>query len=207
MPDIRTIINAPGGTVAIAGGRHLHHTAKPLVTAITQSLLDQGFNLAVGCCKGVDETVIANIIYAEAAPVAKRLTIYSAFGDCEPTPSITAVDILTEAGKAGAKLVWNCSRTLTIPVAARLARRTDFMLRQPTAALVTIWTRPESKGTALACRTAINRHIPTLAFTTWGWGEPPPHDYPGSWERIPTLSEPWHTGWIWAPSENLFGGS
>jgi hypothetical protein len=192
LPDLAPAV------VGFAGGRALQSEHGIVIAGIVRSLLRWKFRLAVGCAIGADEFAIATM---EHFRKAQHCTIYASFGRDGTGKIATSSRIIGEAEAAGAEVHWLAGGPAHIPPRARLIRRTETMICSGIVALVSVWTRPDSKGTARACQIAAQQGIPVVAFEAFG--DCPRPIGPGCWRSISASSRLWARGWRWMPEAGL----
>lgn len=139
--------------VAVAGARSLPARFAPAVQRVAVALSGAGFELAVGCCVGVDELVLSS------AP-APSLRVFAQFsrsgaGACR----LSAVAAVQSAAASGAVVSWSAGGCAAAPLRSRLAARTRAVVRAADAAAVVIFARAASRGSLLAAKCAAARGL------------------------------------------------
>jgi hypothetical protein len=117
--------------VMVCGSRILPSSAVPLVGSAVSALLSAGSVLAVGCSAGADAAAVSSVVAAGAAP---RLQVWAAFGPVSPpwraarysapgACSSSSVPVVASALLAGAAVRWWAGGPASVPLRARLVRR------------------------------------------------------------------------------------
>jgi hypothetical protein len=150
--------------VAFCGSRLLSSSASLLVSRVVRSVVAGGRGVAVGCCSGADSLVLASALALPSAPLAVfAVGAPSGSGFCSfsaPLPLLLS---------AGAAVRWCSGGPSSVPLAARLARRSLACVgfaagSGPGAGLVCFGLSALSRGSLLACRAAASAGLPVFSF-------------------------------------------
>ena len=161
----------PQGPVLFGGSRALQ--SSPSIQLVLALVLHRGASVQVGCCVGADALVINSAVSLGAAG---RLSISSAFaqgggGSC----FLSAVSAVAAAAAAGASVSWLAGGPLSVPLPARLSRRSQAALAGASCA---VFFQPGSGSLAVAAH-AVAARLPVFAFCSTT-PQPIP-GYPGAW--------------------------
>lgn len=185
------------GVVAVAGSRRLPPGAAGLVARAAVALCGSGFGLSVGCCRGADALALS----AVAGLWSGRVACLAAFAPCGAGASpFSAVAAVRRAASLGVAVSWLAGGSLSLPLAARLARRTRAVVAQASAGCVLFLASPASRGSRLAAGCAVARGLPVLAFPLAFPGGALPSLGAGSW-RPSGLPGLWAAAWCWVPDQ------
>ncbi len=113
--------------VMLCGSRSLPY-GLPLVGQVSGALLGAGSVLAVGCATGADAAVVSSVVAAGAATRLKLLAVGGASG-AGFAGRWSAVAGVHAAVAAGASVTWWAGGSASVPVRARLARRSLACVR------------------------------------------------------------------------------
>ena len=148
-------------TFAIAGSRSLHPDFTVLVAKICSLIISSGHGIVVGCATGADAAVLG-----AGLPVS-RVRCLAAFdkgprfdGAC----GVSAVNAVAAHAEAGGEVIWLAGGSLSLPLIVRLSNRTRAVIGAATNGLVVFFDSPQSHGSSLAARFAVNRGLPVFAF-------------------------------------------
>jgi hypothetical protein len=184
--------------VAVAGSRTLPTAGAALVVRVASDLAAGGASLAVGCCSGAD----AALLSAVPGSVPPSLVhCFAAFGPGgEGAGQFSAVAAVQVFAASGGSVCWWAGGSASVPLRSRLAGRTRAVVGAADAGLVAFFGSPNSRGSLFACRLAVARGLPVLAFPV-GF---PPADLPllgaGSWVPFGGFG-----GYAWAEKQqNIF---
>lgn len=145
-----------GGVVAVAGSRALPAGGAALVAEAARVLAGSGCSLVVGCCRGADAVALS------AVPVS-RVRVLCAFGPAgEGAGPASAVSPVLAFAVAGGAVAWWAGGGLSVPLFARLARRTRAVVSRASSGLVLFPSSPESRGSWLAAELAVARGLPVV---------------------------------------------
>lgn len=182
------------GVVAVAGSRALPASGSALVVRVASELAAGGASFAVGCCAGADAALLSAVPGAVPPSLVRCLSAFGPGG--VGSGSASAVAQVLAFASLGGSVQWWAGGPAQAPLKARLAARTRSVLALANAGLVVFFASPGSRGSLLACRCAVARGLPVLAFPV---GFPPgklPPLGPGSWV-------PWGGcgGFAWAQNQ------
>lgn len=145
-----------GGVVAVAGSRALPAGGAVLVAEAARLLAGSGCSLVVGCCRGADAAAVS------AVPVAS-VRVLCAFGPAGQGagPASAVAQVLAFAVSGGA-VAWWAGGGASVPLFARLARRTRAVVSSASSGLVLFPSSPVSRGSWLAAELAVARGLPVV---------------------------------------------
>lgn len=186
--------------VAFVGSRSLSPRFAPQVAGALSSFLPS-HRIAVGCCIGLDEMVLAGLT---GAGLADRLAVFAAFGPAGAGAcAASAVGAVAAAAAAGARLrLWSGGGP-AVPLRARLSRRSAAVVRAaaaggPGSGLVAFLASPASVGSLAACRLAARSGLPVVAWSCGFPGPPPLLGAGGRWVPAQPAGF-WSDAWAWDP--------
>jgi hypothetical protein len=187
------LVGAAGGVVAVAGSRSLPPGGVQLVTGVARSLVAAGASLVVGCAVGADAAVVAAV-----PPAALRVLV--AFGPGRAGAwAGSAVSAVRAFAASGGSVSWWAGGGPAVPLRARLAARTRAVVAKASAGLVVFFGSPASRGSTLACRLAVGRGLPVVAFPLGLAPVQLPRLGCGSW--VPAGGAcGWVEAWVWLPT-------
>ncbi|WAK04601.1 hypothetical protein [Methylobacter sp. YRD-M1] len=175
------------GVVAVAGSRHLPASGSALLIRVASHLSAGGASLIVGCCSGADAALLAAVPSFLPPSLVRCLAAFGPGGVGSGPAS--AVSQVSAFAAAGGPVQWWAGGPASAPLRSRLADRTRAVIASANAGLVVFLGSPSSRGSLLACRCALSRGLPVLAF---------PVGFSGS--ELPSLG-----AGFWAPA-GQFGG-
>jgi hypothetical protein len=144
--------------VAFAGSRQISKDGAAVVAGVARAFAESGRSLVIGCCRGADAAVLS------AVP-ASFVRVFSAFGPAgEGAGPMSAVAPVLSFAAAGGAVVWWAGGGSSLPLSARLARRTRAVVACASAGLVLFPSSPHSRGSWLAAQLAVARGLPVVAF-------------------------------------------
>jgi hypothetical protein len=183
------------GVVAVAGSRSLSVQGAGLVSNVSRQLVANGCSLVVGCCVGVDQAVVSSGLQVST------VRVLSAFGPGGQGagPASAVVPVLAFA-HAGGSVSWWCGGGASVPLVVRLHKRTRAVVGAADAGLVAVFSSPSSRGTQLACRTAVARGLPVVAFPLGFPGHLLPSLGTGSWAPS-SAGGVWCGAWCWVSGQ------
>ncbi len=154
--------------VGFGGSKSLPRTAHPTGLASNViAALDPDVHIHVGCCVGVDEAIIQLCMSIDA-----EVSIYTSYGPQQEGASSTwsAVDTVQFAHVAGIHVTYWAGGHGGFR--SRVVARTRLVASKPgpTGAFIGFFDRPatKSRGTLLACRTALSYDSTIYAFPRTG---------------------------------------
>jgi len=155
------VFNRPG-IVAVAGSRALSPSGSALVVQITSDLAARGSSFMVGCCSGADAALLSAVPGSIPPSMVRCFAAFDSNG-LGVAPS-SAVDQVSSFSSAGGSVSWLAGGSVSLPLWVRLANRTKQVINSANAGLLVFFSSPRSRGSLLACRCAISRGIPIVAF-------------------------------------------
>lgn len=182
------------GTVAIVGSRTLPMCGLSLAALVAEGVWISGRAIVTGCCVGVDQAVM------RAACGSGQLTILAAFGQYgEGACTASARFHVQAAAIAGANVVWWAGGPETVPLGARLARRSQAVAAFGSGGLIAVMGSHGSVGSMHAVHQAVKLGRPVVAICA---GFRPRELYPvlgGVWSVIGELA-PGFIAASWEPA-------
>ncbi len=165
--------------VGFCGSRGL--SVGGLVSSVVSGALGRGSSLAVGCCVGVDASVVSAAVGAGAS---SRLRVFSAFGSSgRGAVSVSAVGPVGSAVASGASVSWWSGGRGS--VASRLRGRSLALVRFLSVSggsLVCFLGSASSLGSLLAVRAAVSSGVPVFVWVCGSFSLAPLGS--GSWVRV-----------------------
>jgi hypothetical protein len=148
--------------VAVAGSRALPASGAALVVRVASDLAAGGASLAVGCCSGADAALLAAV---PGSVPPSLVHCFAAFGPGgEGCGQFSAIAAVQAFAAAGGSMSWWAGGPASIPLRSRLAGRTRAVVGAADAGLVAFFGSPSSRGSLFACRCALARGLPVVAF-------------------------------------------
>lgn len=153
-------------SVYFGGSRSL--ASSPLLAQVVAAVLASGESVHVGCSAGADAQVIA---CAHRSASFQQVRVFAAFGAPVPSPalvgllfpgscSVSAVRVVQAWAQAGGSVSWLAGGSLSVPLAARLIRRSLAALA---GCSVAVFFTPGSGSLAVAAH-AVAAGVPVFAF-------------------------------------------
>jgi hypothetical protein len=172
-------------SVGFCGSRSLPVSAQPLVASVVSSVLSgSSARLVVGCSVGADALVLSSVPQSSLS----RVSVFAAFGfSGRGACSLSAVPVVTAAGRGGAFINWWSGGRLSVPLRLRLAKRSLALVRflaRRRSALVCFLASPKSRGSLLACRLAVRFGVPVFVFCVGFSPSRLPRLGRGSWSLV-----------------------
>lgn len=150
------------GVVAVAGSRGLSAAGSALLVRVVSDLAAGGAKFVVGCCSGADAALLAAVPGAVPPSLVRCLVAFGPGG--VDSGSSSAVAQVSAFAGFGGSVQWWAGGSISVPLRARLAARTRAVVHSANAGLVVLFASPHSRGSLLACRYALARGLPVLAF-------------------------------------------
>lgn len=173
--------------VFFGGGRGL--VSSPLVAPVVAAVLARGASVSCGCCVGADALVLSAVL---AQGATSRLRVQSAFSALGAGAwSGSAVSVVQACSAAGASVSWLAGGALSVPLRARLFRRSVAGLAGCSAAL---FFAPGSGSLAVAGQ-AVRLGVPVWVFCAVAPASP--RGCSGSWVAVRLLG---FGCWRWRPA-------
>lgn len=164
--------------VAFAGSRNLENSFYPLVGSVVSSVVSSNRLVSVGCCVGLDSAVLGCL------PVGSGSCFASfgcgGIGSC----SLSAVSVVSGFCGRGGSVSWWSGGGSSVALPVRLSARTGAVINSASVSAVVFFSSPNSIGSALACRLAVERGLPVFAFACGFAGSSLPLLGSGSWVRV-----------------------
>ncbi|NOR70656.1 MAG: hypothetical protein GQ532_13350 [Methylomarinum sp.] len=155
------MFNLPG-IVAVAGSRIIPASGSALIVQITSELAASGSSFVVGCCSGADAALLSAIPGSIPPSMVSCLAAFNSNG-IGAAPS-SAIDQVFKFSRSGGSVEWLAGGSLSVLPWVRLANRTKKVINSANAGLLVFFSSPRSRGSLLACRCAISKGIPVVAF-------------------------------------------
>ena len=183
-----------GGVVAVAGSRALPVGGAALVVEAARVLAGSGCSLVVGCCRGADVAVVS------AVPVAS-VRVLCAFGSAgEGAGPASAVGSVLAFAASGGSVAWWAGGRASVPLFARLARRTRAVVSSASSGLLLFPSSPVSRGSWLAAELAVARGLPVVVVPLGFSSSLLPSLGDGQWARA-NASGVFGGAWCWVASQ------
>jgi len=182
------------GVVAVAGSRALPTSGCALVVRITSEFAALGYSFVVGCCSGADAALLSAV--PSSIPPSMVLC-FAAFGyDGLGSAPSSAIDQVLNFSSAGGLVTWLAGGSVSLPLWIRLSNRTKQVINSANAGVLVFFSSPRSRGSLLACRCAVSRSLPVLAFPIGFPGSQLPILGYGSW--VPTINK---NSYLWVKNQ------
>lgn len=194
------MFNLPG-LVAVAGSRVLPAYGSALVVRVVADLAAGGASFVVGCCSGADAALLS-AVPGSVPPSLVRC--FAAFGPGGiGAGQFSAVAQVLAFARSGGAVQWWAGGPVSVPLRARLADRTRAVIASANTGLVVFFSSPNSRGSFLACRCAVLRGLPVVAFPLWFSDFNLPLLGAGSW--VTAGGGVWSSAYRWVSAEgNIF---
>jgi len=169
------------GVVAVAGSRALPASGSALLVRVASHFAAGGASFVVGCCTGADAALLSSVPGAVPPSLVHCL---AAFGpDGAGACSASATKAVFSFTAAGGSVTWWAGGAASVPLRSRLANRTRAVINSAGSGLVVFFSSPGSRGSVLACRCALKKGLPVLAFPIGFSGSKLPDFGGGSWVK------------------------
>lgn len=165
--------------VALAGSRVMPASGSALAVRVASDLAAGGASFVVGCCSGADAALLSAVPGFVPPSLVRCLAAFGP-GGVGAGPASAVAQVSAFAG-AGGSVQWWAGGPASVPLRARLANRTRAVVSSATAGLVVFFASPGSRGSLLACRCALARGLPVLAFAVGFSGSKLPALGAGAW--------------------------
>jgi hypothetical protein len=183
------------GVLAVAGSRTLPASGSALVVRVASDLAAGGASFVVGCCSGADAALLSAVPGFLPPSLMRCL---AAFGpDGMGAGPASAVAQVSAFAAAGGSVQWWAGGPASAPLRSRLADRTRAVIGSANAGLVVFFGSPSSRGSLLACRCAVAKGLPVLAFPVGFYGSKLPALGAGFWVPAGQFS-----GYFWAKNQH-----
>jgi hypothetical protein len=181
---------SPPGVVAVAGSRALPASGSALVARVVSDLAAGGASLVVGCCTGADAAVLSLV-----PPSLVRC--FCAFGaGGVGSGRFSAVGAVSAFAGSGGSVSWWAGGVAAVPLPVRLSARTRAVVASASVGLVVFFGSRWSRGSLLACRCAVARGLPVLAYPIGFAGSALPSLGVGAWVPVGGLG-----GFVWVSGQ------
>jgi hypothetical protein len=167
------------GVVAVSGSRVLPASGSALVVRVASDLAAAGASFVVGCCSGADAALLSAVPGSVPPSLVRCLAAFGPVGMGSGPAS--AVAQVSAFASLGGSVQWWAGGPAQVPLRARLAVRTRAVVNAAGSGLVVFFASPCSRGSLLACRCAVSRGLPVVAFPVGFPSEKLPPLGPGSW--------------------------
>jgi hypothetical protein len=125
-------------------------------------MASSGVSLAVGCCSGADAALLS-AVPGSVPPSLVRC--FAAFGPGGAgSGPFSAVASVQSFAASGGSVQWWAGGPASVPLRVRLADRTRAVIAAADRELVVFFGSPFSRGSLLACRCALARGLPVVAY-------------------------------------------
>ena len=187
--------------VMVCGSRSVSASARQLVGQVVSGLLSEGCSLVVGCATGADEAALSAAL---SAGCVSQVRVFAAFGPGGPGACRwSAVSTVARFVEAGGQVSWWAGGKASVPLSVRLPRRTRVAVAA-SSCLVAFFSSPGSRGSRLACRSAVRNGKPVVALPLGFPGAKLPNLGAGEWQPSGKAGI-WANAWRWVPGqEGLF---
>lgn len=176
--------------ILVGGSRNYCFEGLSTLTALVQVMQAEGHTIHTGCCVGADNHVINAGAWLPSFLVVFAQFAHNEQGAC----NLSAVPAVARAQRAGAQVNYLAGGPLSVPLSARLIRRSLAALAGCSTA---IFFEP-GHGSFAVIRHAIKQSIPVYVFTTQlagpapitgGTWQPAKYYRFSCWQFIPTASQ------------------
>jgi len=167
------------GVVALAGSRALPASGSALAVRVASDLAAGGASFVVGCCSGTDAALLSAVPGFVPPSLVRCLAAFGP-GGVGSGPASAVAQVAAFAG-AGGSVQWWAGGPASVSLRSRLAGRTRAVVASANAGLVVFLGAPSSRGSLLACRCAVSRGLPVLAFPVGFSGSKLPVLGVGAW--------------------------
>jgi len=182
----------------VAGSRALPASGRALVVRMASDLAVRGASFVVGCCSGADAALLSAVPGSVPPSLVRCLAAFGPGG--AGAGHASAVSSVSAFARSGGLVRWWAGGPASVPLGVRLAVRTRAVIAAADAGLVVFFSSPGSRGSLLACRCAVSRGLPVLAYPVGFSGSELPLPGPGVW-----VSSGGYGGFKWASKqENIF---
>ena len=165
--------------IHFGGSRNLSDFYDPQVHQVVRKVMQNGCFVNVGCATGADETIIE----AALAESPAHLSVFAQFSfSGEGSFMFSAFTTVYLARKSGAQVVHLAGGPLSIPLKARLMRRSKAALKGCNASVFFI-SEPYSPGSLKVAAEAVMQNLPVYVLPLGFDGQPLPlKGCSGGWE-------------------------
>lgn len=170
------------GVVAVAGSRALPASGAALVLRVVSDLAASGASFVVGCCVGADAALLGAVPGSVPPSLVRCCCAFGAGG--VGSGGFSALGSVAGFVSSGGAVSWWAGGSAALPLHVRLAARTSAVIAAASAGLVVFFASPRSRGSLLACRCALARGLPVVAFPVGFPGSGLPLLGAGSWVSV-----------------------
>jgi hypothetical protein len=181
--------------LAVAGSRNLSANGSAFVVQITSDLAARGSSFVVGCCSGADAALLSAVPGSVPPSLVHCLAAFGPGGT--GSGPFSAVSQVSAFAGSGGLVQWWAGGPASVALRLRLTNRTRAVIAAADAGLVVFFGSPNSRGSLLACRCALSRGLPVLAFPLGFSGSDLPILGAGSWVQSGTLG-----GYSWVKNQH-----
>lgn len=182
------------GVIAVAGSRVLPAAGSELVARVASDLAAGGASFIVGCCCGADAALLSSAPGSLPPSLVRCLAAFGP-GGIGAGP-FSAVAQVAKFASVGGSVQWWAGGPGSTPLWVRLADRTRAVVGLANAGLVVFFASPKSRGSLLACRCALQRGLPVLAYPVGFSASDLPVLGSGSWVQAGVS-----VGYFWAKNQ------
>lgn len=188
------------GSVGFCGSRRLPVGSGAQVAQVVGQVMGAGHPVLVGCASGAD----ALVVKAGVAMAPGQLAIFCAFGPSGASAlgQLSNVAGVQAAASSGVPVQWWAGGGASLPPRVRLSQRTLAMVGAASGGLVAFFGSSASRGTALACRAAVAKGLPVVAFPLGFASSALPSLGAGHWVA---LSGTWFGACQWVAGQGQLG--
>lgn len=174
------MFNFPG-VLAVAGSRALPAFGSALVVRVASLFAANGASFVVGCCTGADAALLSAVPGAVPPSLVRCLAAFgpSGAGACSASATKAVFSFISSGGS----VAWWAGGAASVPLRSRLANRTRSVIASADSGLIVFFSSPGSRGSVLACRCAVKKGLPVLAFPVGFSGKKLPDLGAGSWVK------------------------
>ena len=145
--------------IHFGGSRSLQ--SSPLLGQVVLAILQSGQSIHAGCAIGADQQVVEAVL---AAGGQSFLVVFAVFSPSWLGAwSGSAIGAVMSAARAGASVVWLAGGALSLPLVARLIRRSQVALAGCSASVFFL-ASPSSRGSLAIAGHAVKVGQPVFAF-------------------------------------------
>jgi TRAP-type C4-dicarboxylate transport system permease small subunit len=111
------------------------------------------------------------------------------------------VDVVLAAAGAGVPVTWWAGGGPSVPLRARLSRRTRAVVAEASAGCMVFFGSPVSRGSLLAAQVAVERELPVVAFPLGFPAVALPALRAGAWVPVGGAGV-WARAWRWVAGQS-----
>ena len=173
--------------IYFGGSRSLSPSFFSFVAGVVGLALRRGFCVSVGCAAGADAAVVRAVM--RFAGAASRLSVAAVGSSCGAGfwRGSAPLSLLRSAASRGAAVVWSAGGSLSLPLRARLLRR-SLAGAAGCSFAVFFLASPSSAGSLAVASRLASRGADVFAFSCGFSGPPAPlSGVPGAWVPVRRL--------------------